>query len=84
VILEGRDLHEPGMHPGQVVVLHEVLGDELPVRVDRVLDAAQEPVLVEPVSREPYREIAQLVLEPRRIRVGTDEHERAPESTRTA
>ena len=66
------------MHPGQVVVLHEVLGDELPVRLDRVLDRADEPVLGEPVSVEPRGQVAQLVLELRRRRVEADEDEAAP------
>ena len=42
--LIGDTLTSARVHPGQVVVLHEVLRDELPVRADRVLDAAHEPV----------------------------------------
>ena len=44
------------MHPGQVVVLHEVLADELPVRVDLVFDPAHEALLAEPVAGKPRRE----------------------------
>ncbi len=66
------------MHPREVVVLHEVLGDELPVRLDRVLGRAHEPVLREPVAVEPRGQVAQLVLELRRRRVEADEDEAAP------
>ena len=49
------------MHPGQVVVLHEVLGDELPVRLDLVLDASDEALLAEPVAGEPLGQVAELL-----------------------
>ena len=66
------------MHPGQVVVLHEVLGDELPVRLDLVLDPADEALLGEPVAGESLGKIAELVVERGRLGVEAHEDEAAP------
>ena len=72
------DLDEPRVHPGQVVVLHEVLGDELPVRVDLVLDPPDEALLGEPVAVESLGKIAELVVERGRLGVEAHEDEAAP------
>ena len=49
------------MHPGQVVVLHEVLGDELVVGRDLVFGRAGEPPLVEAVAGGPRGQVAELL-----------------------
>src|SRR6266550_1372815 len=66
------------MHPGQVVVLHEVLRDELPVCCDRVVDPPQEALLLEPVAGEAPRKIAELLFERGRVGIETAEDETAP------
>ena len=55
VVGELADPVELGVDPGQVVVLHEVLADELVVRRDVVGAAALRDPLVEPVVGEPVR-----------------------------
>ena len=65
------------MHPRQVVVLHEVLAHELPVRLDLVGAGAGEPPLVEPVAREALREVAERLGERSRGRVQAGEDQRA-------
>jgi hypothetical protein len=66
------------MHPRQVVVLHEVLGDELVVRGDLVLAAAAGDPPVELVGGESGRQVAELVGERAGPGVEADEHEETP------
>ena len=66
------------MDPRQVVVLHKVLADQLPVGVDVVLDPARQAVLVEAIPSELLDEVAELVLDRRRVGVEADEDETAP------
>ena len=66
------------MHPGQVVVLHEVLADELVVGVDVVGEPALRDPLVEPVVAEARRQVAQVHRQGRGVRVEVDEQEQAP------
>ena len=73
-----RDLDQPGVDPRQVVVLHKVFADQLPVSVDVVLDAARQAVLVEAIPSELPDEVAELVLDRRRVGVEADEDETAP------
>ena len=70
------------MHPRQVVVLREVLHDELPVgghveRAGRPVELGGAP-LGEAVGRQPLRQIAEPLVERRRVVAEADEHERPP------
>ena len=78
MVLQRGDLDESRVHPGQVVVLHEVLRDELPVCGDRVVDPAQEALLLEPVAGEAPGKIAELLFERRRVGVEAAEDDTAP------
>ena len=78
VVVHRRDLDQRGVHPRQVVVLHEVLADQLPVGLDVVLDAALQAVLAKAVAGEALGQIAELVLELGRLRVEADEDEEVP------
>ena len=73
-----RDLDQPGVDPRQVVVLHKVLADQLPVGVDVVLDPASQAVFVKAIPSELLDEVAEFVLDRWRVRVEADEDETAP------
>ena len=62
VRLDRRHLHQPRVHPGQVVVLHEVLADRACSwpRSRRPCCATIRP-LVEPVAGEPLRQVSELL-----------------------
>ena len=66
------------MHPGQVVVLHEVLADELVVRGDVVGAGPLRDPLVEPVLGEALGQVAELGGQRRGVRRQVDEDEQAP------
>ena len=73
LVAEGR------MRGRAVVALEEVLGDDLPVRVRSELDARVEHEAVDvEVAGEDRRQLAELLRERPRLRVGIDEEKRPP------
>src|SRR6266568_1836059 len=66
------------MDPREVVVLHEVLADELVVRLDLVHLLPRNPPLVEPVAGEALRKVAEFVGERWAVRIEVDEDQAAP------
>jgi|GEM_PF-6916250 len=78
VVLHAGNLHQLRMHPGQVVVLHEVFPDELVVRLDLVVAGTDDLPLLESIAPEPLGEVAELLAEGGRLRIEVEEDEEAP------
>src|SRR4051794_5003483 len=66
------------MDPRQMVVLHEILGDELPVRVDVEAPSSDELELVQGIAPVALRQIAEPLPEGPRVAIEIHEDEAAP------
>ena len=76
--LDRGDLDKAGVHPGQVVVLHEVLAEQLVVGRYVVVGGASHLPFAEAVSGGPLGQVAEMVRQWGGVVVEADEHERPP------
>lgn len=78
VVSHPRHLGQLGMHPGQVVVLLEVLRDQLPVGGHFQTHLLADPPPVQAVAGRPLRQVAQPSVQGRGLGIEAGEHQRAP------
>src|SRR5262245_10728023 len=78
MILEPGDVAKLRMDPGQMIVLHEILGDQLPVRVDLEWPATHQLQCLQRIAGVALRQVAEPVAQGAALRIEVDEDEAAP------